>query len=108
MNFSQFFKQGFDIQKKMHDLQNELLLKEVEGKSGGSAVVVKMKGNKEIISVKISPSLINKEEKEILEDLVMAAVNDALAKLTKLSKEHYSEVFSKIPGMPSNFEFPFF
>ena len=73
-------KQAKELQEKMQALQEEVGALEVEGTSGGGLVSVVMTGKSEMKRLKIDPSLIKPEEAEILEDLIVAAVNDARAK----------------------------
>lgn len=80
MNIGQMMKQVQDMQGKMADMQNRLGDVEVIGQSGGGMVVVTMNGKAEMRKIVIDPKLINAEEKEMLEDLIVAATNDAKAK----------------------------
>jgi nucleoid-associated protein EbfC len=80
MNINQLMKQAQVMQKKMKELQEEIAKKEFEGKSGGGLIVVTMSGNGEMQKISIDPSLLKPEDREILEDLIIAAYNDAKAK----------------------------
>ena len=80
MDLMKMMKQAQEIQGRMQKLQEELSGLEVEGQSGGGLVRVKLNGKLEARGVKIDPSLIKPEEAEILEDLVMAAFQDAKGK----------------------------
>jgi DNA-binding YbaB/EbfC family protein len=73
-------KQAKALQEKMEQLQAEVAAMEVEGRAGGGLVSVVMTGKSEMKRVKIDPSLLKPEEAEILEDLIVAASNDARAK----------------------------
>lgn len=73
-------KQAKELQEKMQVLQEEVAALEVEGSAGGGLVTVVMTGKSEMKRLRIDPSLLKPEEAEILEDLVVAAVNDARAK----------------------------
>ena len=73
-------KQAKELQEKMQALQEEVAALEVEGTSGGGLVSVVMTGKSEMKRLKVDPSLIKPEEAEVLEDLIVAAVNDARAK----------------------------
>jgi DNA-binding YbaB/EbfC family protein len=73
-------KQARELQEKMEQLQTEVAALEVEGSAGGGLVTVVMTGKSEMKRIRIDPSLIKPEESEILEDLIVAAVNDARAK----------------------------
>ena len=73
-------KQAKELQEKMQVLQEEVAALEVEGSAGGGLVTVVMTGKSEMKRLRIDPSLLKPEEAEILEDLVVAAVNDARVK----------------------------
>jgi len=73
-------KQAKELQEKMQALQEEVAAMEVEGTAGGGLVSVVMTGKSEMKRLRVDPSLIKPEEAEILEDLIVAAVNDARAK----------------------------
>lgn len=93
------------MQKKMQgqltQMQDDLGMKNVEGVSGGGAVKITMSGKQEIISVKISPEVVNPEEVDVLEDLVLVATKDALEKSQALGMEMLSQMTGgmKLPGM---------
>lgn len=80
MNIGQMMKQVQDVQNKMADLQNRLGEAEVMGQSGAGMVVAHMNGKGELKKIKIDPKLADPAEIEMLEDLVVAACNDAKAK----------------------------
>ena len=80
MNIVKMMKQMSDMQSKMADMQNRLGDVIVTGQSGGGAVVVTMNGKAEMRKIVIDVKLINADEKEMLEDLIVAATNDAKAK----------------------------
>ncbi|MEJ0011866.1 MAG: YbaB/EbfC family nucleoid-associated protein [Bauldia sp.] len=73
-------KQARELQTKMEQLQQEVAAMEVTGSAGGGLVTVTMTGKSEMKRIAIDPSLIKPEEAEILEDLIVAATNDARAK----------------------------
>ena len=79
-DFLGMMKQAAQLQSKMKALQDELELVEVEGLSGGGLVSVRMTAKTEVKAVKIDPSLMKAEEREILEDLLVTALNDARRK----------------------------
>jgi DNA-binding YbaB/EbfC family protein len=83
MNIGQMMKQVQDMQAKMADMQSRLGDSEVTGQSGGGMVVVTMNGKGEMRRIKIDPKLINAAEVEMLEDLIVAATNDAKQKAEK-------------------------
>ena len=87
-------------QKMKEDLarvQEELASREVEASSGGGMVTVKVTGGKEVTSVMIDPSVIDPEEREMLQDLVQAAVNEALRKSTEMMQEETSRIMGGLP-----------
>lgn len=80
VNIGQMMRQVQDMQTKMADMQNRLGDVEVTGQSGGGKVVVTMNGKAEMRKIVIDPQLCDPSEKEMLEDLIVAACNDAKAK----------------------------
>jgi len=92
--FQQLVKEMQKIQKKLEETQKQLEEKTITVQVGGGMVTVTANGKQEIISVEIEKELINPEEKEMLEDLIIAGVNEAL----KRSKEMVEEELSKITG----------
>ena len=104
-DFSSLISQAKKMQDKMKEAQEALKKIEVEGVSGGSAVKVVMNGDGELKKIFLSDSLL-KESKEMVEDLIVAAHNNAKSKL----KEKTSEEISKVTGgisLPPGFKFPF-
>jgi DNA-binding YbaB/EbfC family protein len=85
-------KQVQKMQAEMQKVQNELGNMTVSEEAGGGMIKATANGNKEIISVEIDPQVIKVEEKEILEDLVVAAVNKALQSAGKLAEEEMAKV----------------
>lgn len=103
MNLGKFGKQFEDMQKKMARLQDDLKERIVEGTSGGGMVKVMVNGQQEVVNVKIDPEVINPEDKGMLEDLVLAAVNEALRKAREMVAGEMSRIAGglggKIPGL---------
>jgi DNA-binding YbaB/EbfC family protein len=87
-------KKAQQMKASMDRLQEELASREVEAGAGGGMVTVRATGAQEVASIDIDPSVIDPEEKEMLQDLVQAAVNEALRK----SKEMMQEEMGKITG----------
>jgi len=81
------FTQIAQVSTQFKKIQQELASKRVSSTAGGGMVEVTANGQREILSIKIEKELINPEEKEMLEDLICAAVNEALAKAQELSME---------------------
>jgi DNA-binding YbaB/EbfC family protein len=98
-------KQAQQMQEKVKSIQEELARTEVTGKSGAGLVSVTMTGRHDVKRVEIDDSLMT-EDKEILEDLIAAAVNDAVRRLEENQKEKMSELTAGIP-LPPGFKFPF-
>ena len=73
-------KQAQKLQKQMEDMQKEMETKEFEASVGGGAVVVKANGKKEIISINIKPEVVDPDDVEMIEDLILSAVNEVLRK----------------------------
>jgi DNA-binding YbaB/EbfC family protein len=89
------------MQSKLAKAQEELSNLAAEGSAGGGAVKVTISGNLEIRSLKISPEVVDAEDVEMLEDLVIAAFNEALQKAQALQSEHMAGLTSglNLPGM---------
>lgn len=85
-------KQVQKMQEEMQRVQGELVNLTVSEEAGGGMIKATANGNKEIISMEIDPQVINKEEKEILEDLVVAAVNKAIASASRIAEEEMAKV----------------
>jgi DNA-binding YbaB/EbfC family protein len=99
--FSNMMKQAQKIQEKIAEVQRDLVNRRVEASSGGGMVSVAANGKQEILSVKIDPSVVSLKDVEMLEDLVTAAVNEALRKSREIVNEEISKVTGgiKIPGL---------
>ena len=99
-------KQAKEMQSKMENMQTELAELEVEGSAGGDMVKITMNGNGIMSSVTIDPSLLNESETDIVEDLMMAAHNDAKAKLDATKAEKTQELTAGLP-IPPGMKLPF-
>jgi len=93
-NMGNLLKKAQQLQEKMAKLQDELSEKTIETSAGGGMVTVIATGKQEIASIKIDPEVVNQEDIEMLEDLVLAAVNDALSQ----AKQMVSEEMTKLTG----------
>nr|WP_330375821.1 YbaB/EbfC family nucleoid-associated protein [Peptoclostridium acidaminophilum] len=93
-NMNNILKQAQKMQQEMEKMQGELESKEVEASVGGGAVIVKANGKKEILSVSIKPEVVDPDDVEMLEDLVLSAVNEAL----RLADEMVNSSMSKLTG----------
>ncbi|MGB9152694.1 MAG: YbaB/EbfC family nucleoid-associated protein [Alphaproteobacteria bacterium] len=106
MNIGKMMKQVSEMQGKMADMQNRLGDIEVVGQAGGGLVVVTMNGKAEMRKIVIDPKLIDPSEKEMLEDLIVAAANDAKAK----AEAHVAGETEKMMGglqLPPGVKLPF-
>jgi len=100
-NMGNLLKKAQELQQKMAKLQEELGEKTVEASSGGGMVAVVANGKQEIVSIKIDPEVIDANDVEMLEDLVLAAINDALYQAKQMVTEEMSQLTGgvKIPGI---------
>ena len=92
-------KQAQALQAKVTEIQNELRTRELVGTAGGGKVKVTMNGGQEVTAISISPDVVRPEETELLEDLVLAALRDARAKVTRLVEEEMGRVTGGL-GLP--------
>ena len=99
MNINQLMKQAQVMQKKMKELQDETAKKEFEGRAGGGLVTVSMTGSGEMQKISLDQSLLKAEEKEMLEDLIIAAYHDAKTKADEDSKSKMTGAFGNLGGM---------
>ncbi len=100
-NIGQMLKQMQQLQSKMQEVQTELESTEVEGTSGGGMVKVVANGKNEIVSVVIDPEVVDKDDVEMLQDLIVAAVNQAREKVQEMQSEKMSGLTGgmNIPGL---------
>lgn len=98
-------KQAQEMQENLKKAQEQIATMEVEGQAGAGLVKVVMTGRHDIKQVSIDPSLMS-DDKEMLEDLIAAAVNDAVRKVEATTQEKMSGVTSGIP-LPPGMKFPF-
>lgn len=100
-NINNMLKQAQKMQKQMEQMQAELEEKTVEATSGGGAVTVVVSGKKEVKSIKISPDAIDLDDVEMLEDLILVAVNDALSKADEMMASEMGKITGglNIPGL---------
>ena len=106
VNIGNMMKQAQQLQKKMSEAQEKLNDIEVEGSSGGGMVKVIATAKGDIKRLMIDDSLMSKEEKEMTEDLIVAAINDAKQKGELASKEEMKSVTGGIP-LPPGMKMPF-
>jgi DNA-binding YbaB/EbfC family protein len=106
MDIMKMMKQAQEIQGRMQKMQEELADLEVEGQSGGGLVKIKLNGKLEARSLKIDPSLIKAEEAEMLEDLVIAAFQDAKTKAETAVQAKMQEITGGL-SLPPGLKLPF-
>lgn len=101
MNINALMQQAQKMQQQMTKKQKELESKEYEFSSNGGAIKIKMLGSKEMKSLEIDKDLIDPEEKEMLEDMLMVAINEAINKIDEETAKGMESVSGgiKIPGM---------
>ncbi|WP_461481997.1 YbaB/EbfC family nucleoid-associated protein [Porticoccus sp.] len=105
MNINELMKQAQQMQQKMQQLQAEAAKVEVTGESGAGMVTVVMNGRHDVRKVSIDPSVLS-EDKEFLEDLLAAAVNDAVRKVEESQREQMEKLTGGMQ-MPPGFQMPF-
>lgn len=104
-DINDLMKQAQQMQSKMQQMQEEIANAEVEGQSGAGMVKVVMTGRHDVRKVTLDPSLLS-EDKEILEDLLAAAVNDAVRRIEEQNRERMSNLAGGLQ-MPPGFKMPF-
>ena len=99
--FGNIMKEAQKLQAQMAQMQEEVGKREVEATAGGGMVTVKCNGKQEILAIKIDPEVVNKDDAQMLEDLVLAAVNEALRKSRELVQQELGKLTGgmKIPGL---------
>ena len=104
-NMGNLMKQAQQFQAKMAQLQEELGERTVESSAGGGMVSVVANGRQEIVSIKIETEVIDPDDTEMLQDLILAAVNDALTKAKNMVKEEMGKLTQglNLPNIPGLF-----
>lgn len=105
MNIQQIMQQAQVMQKRMLELQDQLGGEEVTGQAGGGLVKVTMTCRKSVRGVKIDPSVIDPADPEMLEDLIVAACNDAENKADDRLSSETERMMAEL-GLPANFQLP--
>lgn len=98
-NMNNLMKQAQRMQKQMEEKTKEMEEKVWEASSGGGAVTVKVSGKKEVVEVVLAPEVVDPDDIEMLQDLIMAATNEALRKM----EEESAEMMNSIAGGLGNF-----
>ena len=101
MNMNNLMKQAQKMQKRMVEMQEEMTNRTVEASVGGGMVAAVSNGSGELVSIKLSPEVVDPDDIEMLEDLIVAAVSEAHHKSQELMSEEMSKLTGgvKIPGM---------
>ena len=95
-----------EMQAKMEQMQADIAALDIEGKSGGGLVTVRLNGKGEMLGLKIDPSLFKEDDVEILEDLIIAAHQDAKGKAEAMAAEKTKELTAGLP-IPPGMKLPF-
>lgn len=98
-NFGNLLKQAEKMQKEIARLQAELEEKTVDASSGGGAVTVVVNGKKELKEIKIKPEVVDPDDVEMLQDLILAAVNEAIRKADEMVSSEMKKITGGIPGL---------
>ena len=104
-NMNNLMKQAQKMQKQMEEAQRELELKEVEAAAGGGAVKAKVNGKRELLSVTIDPDAVDPDDVEMLEDMIVAAVNEAMHQMDEISQASMSKITGGMGGLGGGFGF---
>ncbi|HZO39834.1 MAG TPA: YbaB/EbfC family nucleoid-associated protein [Methylomirabilota bacterium] len=99
--FGNIMKEAQKLQAQMAAMQEEVAKKKVDATAGGGMVTVEANGKQELTAIKIDPEVVNKEDVQMLEDLVLAAANEALRKSRELVQQELGKLTGglKIPGL---------
>ncbi len=109
MGMGDIMKQAQKMQEKMQKIQDELADLQVEATSGGGMVTVVANGKQEVMEVRIDKQVVDPEDVEMLEDLVVAAVNQAMEKAQELANEEMGKAAGGMLGnLPGGFKMPGF
>jgi hypothetical protein len=101
-NMGNLMKQAQQFQSKMAKLQEELAERTVEASSGGGMVTVVANGRQEVVSITIDPEVVDRDDIEMLQDLILAAVNDALARAKSMVNDEMGKLTQglNLPNIP--------
>ena len=106
MNIAKMMKQAQEMQAKLGAMQSEMEQKEFEGQSGGGAVKITLTGKGKMTRIVLEPSLLNAEEKDMLEDLIMAAHSDAKEKADSALNDAMGSLTGGLK-LPAGMKLPF-
>jgi hypothetical protein len=101
MAMNDILRQAQQMQRKLNDVQQEVANKTVEASVGGGMITVTVNGNRELTKIDIDPSVVDPNDLEMLQDLILAAVNEGVSKAKKLMDDSVAEVTGgvNIPGL---------
>ena len=102
-NMNNLMKQAQKMQRQMEEQQKELETKEFTATAGGGAVEVTVTGKREVTKVKLAEEVVDPDDIEMLEDLIMAAVNEALRQVDEANTSAMSKLTGGLGGMPGMF-----
>jgi len=99
--FGNIMKEAQKLQQQMERIQSEVAQKKVEATAGGGMVTVEANGKQEIVTIKISPEVVSQDDVQMLEDLVLAACNEALRKSRDMMQQELGKLTGglRIPGL---------
>ncbi len=105
MDLSNIMEQAKNMQEKMAKIQQDLAQKTITGSSGGGMILVTVNGQGDLISISIEKEVIDPRESEMLQDLIVAATNDAIRKSKELSKQEMAQLTGglNLPGLSNIF-----
>ena len=104
-NMNNLMKQAQKMQRQMEETTKELEEKEVTATAGGGAVEVTVSGKKEVVKVKLAEEVVDPDDIEMLEDLIVAATNEALRKMEELSQQSMAKITGGLGGLGRGFPF---
>ena len=104
-NMNNIMKQAQKMQKQMEEATKELQEKEVTSSAGGGVVEVTVSVDRQVTKVKIDPEAVDPDDVEMLEDLIMAATNEALRQIEEISAQSMSKITGGLGGMGGGFPF---
>lgn len=104
-NMNNLMKQAQKMQRQMEEASKELEEKEITASSGGGVVEVTVSGKKEFTKIKIDPEAVDPDDVEMLEDLIMAACNEALRQMEEYSQQSMSKITGGLGGIGGGFPF---
>lgn len=99
MNQQQLMKQVQQMQQQIQKIQDELAVTMVEGTAGGGAVTVTVNGQRDVQSIVLKPEVVDPEDVEMLQDLILAAINDAVRAANELQEQRLGPLAKGMPGM---------